>query len=117
MAYLDERPVAMGGWRRLGADHGPGADRVVSDIAEIKRMYVRSEARGHGIARSLLACLERTAAESGAQQLILETGTRQPEAIALYSSSGYQPVAPFGHYADGDHSIHLGKRLNTPAPH
>jgi GNAT superfamily N-acetyltransferase len=71
----------------------PGASAV-----EVKRMYVVPAARGRGLARTMLAHLERTAAEAGADVVVLETGLRQPEAIALYESSGYRPIPGFGHY-------------------
>ncbi len=68
--------------------------------AEVKRMYVVPAARARGLARQVLAHLERSAAEAGAEAMVLETGTEQPEAIALYESSGYTPTAPFGMYKD-----------------
>jgi GNAT superfamily N-acetyltransferase len=68
------------------------------DAAEIKRMYVRPEARGRGISRSLLVALEDRARALGYERLVLETGTQQPEAMALYESEGYRSVAPFGAY-------------------
>ncbi len=46
----------------------------------------------------MLAHLEATARESGAEAMVLETGIRQPEAIALYTSSGYVPIPGFGFY-------------------
>lgn len=94
--------VAMGGWRHGGIEPGD---------AEVKRMYVRPEHRGRGWSRLVLAELERTAAEAGVQRLVLETGQAQPEAIALYRSSGYVDVEPFGFYRDSPLSVHLGKRL------
>jgi GNAT superfamily N-acetyltransferase len=103
MAYVDDEPAAMGGWRRGGPD-GP-------TDGEIKRMYVRPAFARRGLARAVLAELERTAAAAGITRLVLETGTAQPEAIALYTSSGYAPVAPFGFYASYDDSVHLGKPL------
>jgi len=95
----------MGGWRRNVVD----GDSVM--VGELKRMYVRESARGRGVARLLLAHLERTAAESGIRRLVLETGVAQPEAIALYRSSGYTDVEPFGHYVGYADSVHLGKSL------
>jgi GNAT superfamily N-acetyltransferase len=103
VGYLDGVPVASGGWRSRGAD------------AEIKRMYVTPAARNRGLARQLLAELERAAAAAGHRRVILESGSQQPEAVALYRSSGYIPIAPFGHYADASGAIHLGKHL-TPGP-
>jgi GNAT superfamily N-acetyltransferase len=68
--------------------------------AEVKRMYVVPAARARGLARQVLAHLERTAAEAGAEAMILETGLAQPEAIALYESSGYTRIPSFGYYKD-----------------
>ena len=95
VGYLDDEPVASGAWRRRGDVEVFGT----VDTAEIKRMYVVPAARGRGLARPMLAHLERTAAEAGARAMVLETGTAQPEAITLYGSSGYTPVPSFGHYA------------------
>ena len=74
-------------------------------------MYVRTAARGAGHARAMLAELERTARAAGHRRMILETGKMQPEAVALYRSSGYTDITPFGHYAGRPLSIHLGKDL------
>ena len=102
IATIDGRPVAMGGWRRVDAPIGS---------AEIRRMYVSPEFRGRGLARAVLAHLEATARAGGCRQMILETGLPQPEALALYRSSGYLDVAPFGHYAGSPLSVPLGKPL------
>ena len=100
VAYDDDgRPVAMGGWRRSGR------------VGELKRMYVRESHRGRGIARVLLAHLERTAAEAGITRLILVTGLAQPEAISLYRSAGYADIAKTGFYAEYADSVHLGRDL------
>jgi ribosomal protein S18 acetylase RimI-like enzyme len=48
----------------------------------------------------VLAELERLAREAGYRRVVLETGMRQPEAIELYVSAGYTPIAGFGHYRD-----------------
>ncbi|HEY9371240.1 GNAT family N-acetyltransferase [Streptomyces sp.] len=95
LAYDDQdRPVASGGWRRQDANPEGFAD----GDAEIKRMYVTPEARGLGLARRVLAALEDDARAAGRTRMVLETGTMQPEAMALYESSGYEPCAKFGHY-------------------
>ena len=100
VGYLGDVPVASGGWRaqRDGA-------------AELKRMYVVPSARGRGLARQMLAELELTAKRAGHHRIILETGSKQPEAAALYRSSGYTDVPAFGYYAEHASSIHLGKSL------
>lgn len=99
VGFLDGTGVACGGWRSLGS------------VAEIKRMYVRRTVRRGGLARAMLAELERTALAAGHRRMILETGSRQPEAVALYRSAGYTDTSPFGHYANTPLSIHLGKDL------
>ena len=103
MVYVGDEPAAMGGWRR----GGPAGDTD----GEIKRMYVRPAYARQGHARRVLAELERTAVAAGLTRLVLETGTAQPEAIALYLSSGYDHVPAFGFYAGYDDSVHLAKQL------
>jgi GNAT superfamily N-acetyltransferase len=80
-------------------------------LGELKRMYVRHSARRRGIARQLLDRMENEARALGATRLRLETGARQPEALALYISAGYSDAEPFGHYADYPLSHHLAKAL------
>ncbi|WP_340536974.1 GNAT family N-acetyltransferase [Nocardioides sp. GXZ039] len=107
VAYADSTPLATGAWRRR--------DDVVAFgsavTAEIKRMYVVPDARGRGLARAVLAHLESTAASSGAVVMVLETGVAQPEAIALYESSGYTAIEPFGHYRHSPLNRCYGKDL------
>lgn len=95
VGYLGTAAVACGGWRPRDAVDDPG---LRDGDAEIKRMYVGAAHRGQGHARSVLAVLERSARTAGRRRLVLETGTRQPEAVALYLSSGYLPVPRFGVY-------------------
>ena len=105
---LDGTPVAMGGWRLRPDVAALGRSRA----AEVKRMYVVPSARGRGFARAMLAHLERTARAAGADLMVLETGLRQPEAIALYESSGYVPVPGFGIYRDSPIVRYLGRPLD-----
>jgi ribosomal protein S18 acetylase RimI-like enzyme len=110
VGYLDGVPVATGAWRRVDV-----AALGATTSAEIKRMYVTPAARGRGLARAVLAHLERSAAAAGAEALVLETGLAQPEAIALYLSSGYVAVEPFGYYKDSATSRYYGKRVTAAA--
>jgi GNAT superfamily N-acetyltransferase len=103
LACQDEMPVGCAGVRPL-PDFGDG-------IAELKRMYVRPAARRQGVARELLRACEEAARELGYRQLWLETGTRQAEAVALYSAAGYEPVARFGQYKNSPGAIYLGRGL------
>lgn len=96
VAYAGKVAVGMGGWRW----HEVPSDVAAKSAVEIKRMYVIPTMRGHGYARAMLAHLERTAAAAGADAMVLETGLRQPEAMALYEASGYVVIRGFGFYAD-----------------
>ena len=61
-------------------------------------MYVRADWRRRGIARELLTELENRAAKAGYLRAVLETGTEQPEALALYPSAGWTSIPGYGHY-------------------
>ncbi|MEU5579743.1 GNAT family N-acetyltransferase [Streptomyces huasconensis] len=101
-------PLATGGWRGMD-ENGEGYE---NGDAELKRMYVTPEARGLGLARRILAALETDAKAAGRVRMVLETGTKQPEAIALYTSSGYTPApAKFGYYRFHDLSRCYAKAL------
>lgn len=106
VGYLGETAVATGAWRQSGV-----AALGTTRTAEIKRMYVVPAAQRQGHARRMLAHLEATAAEAGYVGLVLETGIRQPEAIALYESAGYTQVPGFGYYRDSPISRCFAKRL------
>lgn len=109
VAYLDGAAVATGAWRRSTV---PAFG--TTSTAEIKRMYVVPAARGRGVARRVLAHLEASAHEHGAEAIVLETGLAQPEAMALYESSGYEPIPPFGYYKDAPLSRCYGRRISGP---
>ncbi|MEU1277416.1 GNAT family N-acetyltransferase [Streptomyces sp. NPDC005805] len=111
LAYNGDRPLATGGWRTQDAN-----DMGYSNgDAELKRMYVVPEARGLGLARRILAALEDDARAAGRVRMVLETGDMQPEAIALYTSSGYEPCAKFGHYRFYESSRCMAKPLRLAA--
>lgn len=93
---------------------GCGGLREIDAVtAEVKRMYVRPEARGTGLARAILAALEATALERGWTTLRLETGDadHQPDANRFYRREGYREIPRFGHYAESDISVCYEKRL------
>jgi putative acetyltransferase len=100
IAYLDGAPVGCGAVRREG-----------EGTAEIKRMFVDPAHRGRGIASAVLTALEAEARRLGARRLVLETGHRQPEALALYQRHGFLPTAAFGGYIGSRLSICLAKDL------
>jgi GNAT superfamily N-acetyltransferase len=84
VAYVGGAPVGCVGMVRLD-------DRT----GEVKRMYVAPEARGHGLAKHLLAGLEDAARAAGYSRMRLDTSGAQPEARALYLSSGYREIEPY----------------------
>jgi putative acetyltransferase len=103
VAYCDGRPVGCGAIRLLDAD-----------TAEVKRMYVMPGARSRGIARALLDSLESDARRLGARRLVLETGERQAEALALYAHAGFCRIPAFGEYAGSPLSVCMAKALQKP---
>ncbi len=104
-AEVDGEPVGSGAWRAMG----PG-------VAEIKRVYVAPRLRRRGLARLIMAVLERTAAQEGFRSVVLNSGDRQPEALRLYERLGYGPVTPYGVYACAPDAVFLGKDLAAVAP-
>jgi GNAT superfamily N-acetyltransferase len=100
-------PVASGGWRTQDENDEGYAD----GDAELKRMYVIEQMRGRGLARRILAALEEDARAAGRRRMVLETGAKQPEAVALYTSSGYEPCRKFGYYRFHELSLCYAKAL------
>ena len=92
------RAIGMGSLRREG-----------DGIAEVKRMYTRPEARRQGVSRAVLARLEQRGAGLGYRRLKLETGTAQPEALALYEAQGWERITPYGRYGDDPQSVCFAK--------
>ena len=82
IGLIDGLPVTGGGFRRFDATR-----------AELKRMWTDSRYRRRGYAKAVLAELEREIAARGYRRIYLTTGDRQPEAEALYLSSGYTRLA------------------------
>lgn len=102
VAYLDEVPIGCGCFKKF--------DR---NSVDIKRMFVKKENRGKGIARRILTELENWAVENGYKNSILETGIMQPEAISFYTNFGYKKIENFGQYIGNTNSICMSKVLNS----
>lgn len=101
VVHLDGRPVGCGAVRLIDAQTG-----------ELKRMYVAPAARGTGLGRRLVDALEAEARGLGARRLVLETGTRQHAAIALYRATGFRDIPLYGEYLSSpDTSVCMGKEL------
>lgn len=82
-----------------------------TEYAEVKRMYVRPQFRGLGLAQQMLDRLAQQAHSQGVDTLRLETGIHQHEAIRLYEKYGFQRRAPFGEYTDDPLSIYYEKKI------
>ena len=93
-------PAACGAWR----EHGDG-------VVEIKRVYVEPAFRRRGLAQLIMGALEESAARAGHRAVRLNTGLRQPEALALYAQLGYRDVPGYGMYVNSPDARFLGKEL------
>ena len=100
VAYDHETPIGCGAFKKF-----------TDDSVEIKRMYVRPENRGQGVAVEILSELETWAAETGFEFAVLETGKKQPEAIRLYEKSGYELIPNYGQYIGLENSVCMKKSL------
>lgn len=78
---------------------------------EVKRMFVQPEYRGQGLASKVLVGLEDWAKKLGFTACVLETGLRQPEAIALYKKNGYLITPNYPPYKGVKNSICFKKML------
>lgn len=101
VAYLNDVPCACGAIKEYD-----------NDTMEIKRMYVIQEKRGKGIAGMILQELENWTKELNFKRCILETGKKQPEAIRLYSKSGYRVIPNYGQYENVSNSVCFEKIIN-----
>jgi GNAT superfamily N-acetyltransferase len=103
IAWLDDVPAGCGALKL----RAPGT-------GEVKRMFVRAESRGQGVARAILDELEAAARARGCRRLLVETGWNQPEAIALYQRAGYRSIPCYGEYAGNAYSRCFEKPLMAP---
>lgn len=101
IAYSNNEPIGCGCFKKFDID-----------AVEVKRMFVDPGQQRKGIGASILNELEKWAAEIGYRSIILETGTRQPEAIELYKKLGYQITPNFSPYIGNLLSICMKKELN-----
>jgi len=100
IAYCENAAVACGAFKALS-----------EDTVEIKRMYTDTLNRGKGLASKVLGELEAWAKEEGYKKCVLETGIKQPEAIALYEKCGYRRIPNYGQYIGIDKSVCYEKIL------
>jgi GNAT superfamily N-acetyltransferase len=100
VAYEEDRPVGCGAIKEYELG-----------VMEVKRMYTLPTHRGKGFASQILTELEKWAAELKYKTCILETGKKQPEAIALYKKNRYYIIPNYGQYAEVENSVCFEKRI------
>lgn len=101
VAYRNATPVACGAIKSFS-----------ETAAEVKRMFVHPDYRKQGIAARILTELENWAAELNFNECVLETGKKQPEAIALYQKVGYRIIPNYGQYIGVDNSVCMTKPVS-----
>lgn len=99
--YLDDKPVGCGCFKKYN-----------DKTAELKRMFVSSDARGLGLAQLIIREVENKAIEKGFEFLILETLYKQIEAITLYQKVGFEIIENYEPYVGLTNSICMGKNIN-----
>ncbi len=92
--YENQRPLGCGAIKEFD-----------STTMEVKRMYTTPESRGKVIATKILSELEKWTEELSYEKCVLETGKRQPEAIQLYTKSGYKMIPNYGQYVGIENSL------------
>ena len=103
VAWSGEEAIGCGAIRRLDESE-----------AEIKRMYVTAEWRGHGVGRRMLEALEAEARKLGVRRIVLETGNRQARALALYRAHGFTGIPAYGEYVNSPEvSVCMAKELGA----
>lgn len=100
LAYIDNLPVGCGCFKKFN-----------DNTIEIKRMFVRPEERGKGIASRILYELETWASELNYTYSVLETGKKQTIAIELYQNLGYTITSNYGQYSENENSVCMMKGL------
>lgn len=101
VCYSNDKPVACGAFKQYA-----------DDTVEIKRMFVLPEYRGKGLGAQVLQQLETWAQELAYRVCILETGKKQPEAIALYKKCGYTITENYGQYEGVENSVCMKKQIS-----
>ncbi len=112
LAVAGEQAIGCGGIQPIAVEDDQETGPLTGPFTgEVKRMYVVKNWRRRGVGAAILAALEERARLLGYRRLVLETGNRQPEAVALYTAGGWLRIAPFGPYVDDPTSVCFEKRL------
>jgi putative acetyltransferase len=100
LGFIDGIPSGCGCFKKYNAE-----------TIEIKRMFVKEEARGSGIAAMILTDLEKWAKEKGYTSSLLETGIKQFAAKKFYARLGYMEIENYGAYIGNENSLCMGKKI------
>jgi putative acetyltransferase len=100
VVYVDNNPAGCGCYKDFD-----------DNTVEIKRLYVKPEYRGSGLAKAILLELEQWAREKGYSRATLETGIKQPEAIRFYTRQGYEKIKNYRQYEGNENSVCMSKKL------
>ncbi|MCW2840411.1 MAG: family N-acetyltransferase [Aeromicrobium sp.] len=103
VAYDDDLPIGHACLRRL--------DGTMAGEVEMKRLYVREDFRGSGVADDLLLAVEQAARDEGVPRIVIHTGDRQLAALTFYGRRGYTPIPVFPPYEAVTYSLCFQKRL------
>ncbi|NIJ55280.1 GNAT family N-acetyltransferase [Dyadobacter arcticus] len=98
LVYFNSDPIACGCFKKLD-----------ETTVELKRMYVDSAFRGRGIGSTMVKELENWAMGLGSKAVVLETGKKQPEAIAMYRKLGYHNISGYSKDTETDNSVCMKK--------
>ena len=100
IVYIDDEAVGCAGLKRY------------SEIdAEIKRVWVEPEQRGHHIALDMMAQIEERASNDGYKRTILQTREIMEDAVELYKKLGYTKIDNYPPYDKLDGAICFAKEL------
>lgn len=103
VAYKDNLPLGCGAFKAYD-----------ENTVEVKRMYTKIDARGHGIASKILQELEKWSTELSYKICVLETGKRQKEAVSFYKKMDYKIIPNYGQYKNIANSLCFKKELLSP---
>ena len=121
MAWLSTRSssrTSASSWHaEKDAQLDAGASALFTNFAEVKRMYVRPELRGQGVADAIITRLVAETRNAGLSVLRLETGTKSFAAIQFYRKCGFRDCPAFAPYASlPPHRIAASVFLERPVP-
>jgi putative acetyltransferase len=94
-----------------GATLGMGALRRHEGVGEVKRMFVKPEARGLGVGGAILARIEDLARQEGLSRVVLETGSNFDAAKRVYERGGFQTCEPVLDYPPSAWTAFYAKSL------